>query len=201
MTAGFLAAAMYAMTACAQTDSRGGSPPVSSTVSAESWTRITEGADKFLGDVERLEEYAPGSAVVIVTADGRRYVRVHGETKAGSGHAVTADSAFYIASMTKAHMGLLAARLDAEGVLPLRTTLAEIWPGLQLPRAGRQADAIRLRDLLVHSIPFRAREITFLEAYVRDVSPSEYPGLLGRYAAARPGALQRRVSSGAAAYP
>lgn len=186
MTAGFLAAAMYAMTACAQTDSRGGSPPVSSTVSAESWTRITEGADKFLGDVERLEEYAPGSAVVIVTADGRRYVRVHGETKAGSGHAVTADSAFYIASMTKAHMGLLAARLDAEGVLPLRTTLAEIWPGLQLPRAGRQADAIRLRDLLVHSIPFRAREITFLEAYVRDVSPSEYPGLLGRYAAARP---------------
>jgi CubicO group peptidase (beta-lactamase class C family) len=42
-----------------------------------------------------------------------------------------------------------------------------------------------LRDLLVHSVPFRAQEITFLEAYVRDVAPSEYPGLIKRYAVAR----------------
>jgi CubicO group peptidase (beta-lactamase class C family) len=128
--------------------------------------------------------------VIVVTGDGRRLVRVYGEAKAGSGHAVTADSAFYIASMTKAFVGLLAARLDAEGVLPLNTTLAGIWPGLELPRGGRQANAVRLRDLLVHSIPFRVPEITFLEAYVRDVAPSEYPGLIRRYAVARPDGFQ-----------
>lgn len=56
---------------------------------------------------------------------------------------------------------------------------------LELPEDGRQADAVTLRDLLVHSIPFRAEEITFLEAYVRDVAPTEYPGLIERYAVAR----------------
>jgi CubicO group peptidase (beta-lactamase class C family) len=72
-----------------------------------------------------------------------------------------------------------------EGVLPLEATLADVWPGIDLPDSGRQADAVRLRDLLVHSIPFAAGEITFLEAYVRDVAPSEYPTLIERYAVPR----------------
>ena len=160
------------------------------TIGPEAWTRIATGLDRFLERLEALAEYPPGSAVIVVTADGRRYVRVHGEAKAGSGYAVTADTAFYIASMTKAYVGLLAARLDADGVLPLNTTLSAVWPGLQLPRVSRHADAISLRDLLVHSIPFTAPEITFLEAYVRDVAPSEYPRLLERYAVARQDGFQ-----------
>jgi CubicO group peptidase (beta-lactamase class C family) len=180
-----LLASAFALGACAETNSRSSPQVVPSTVSAGAWTRITEGMDRFLDQVEALDDYPPGAAVVVVTDDGRRYIRVHGETKAGSGYAATADSAFYIGSMTKAYMGLLAARLDAEGVLPLETTLAAVWPGLKLPRRGRKADAVTLRDLLVHSIPFRAPEITFLEAYVRNVSPSEYPSLLERYAVAR----------------
>ena len=143
------------------------------------------GMDAFLEQVESLKEYPPGSAVVIVTGDGRRYIRVNGESKAGSGDTVTAETAFYIASMTKAYMGLLAARLDVERVLPLETTLAEVWPGLKLPGDGRKANAITLRDLLVHSIPFRVPELTFLEAYVRDVAPTEYPQLIERYAVPR----------------
>ena len=179
-----LALGALLIAACART-SGSSSPQVASTVSTEAWTRITKGMDGFLDELEALDEYAPGTAVVVVTGDGRRYIRVHGETKAGSGHAVTADSAFYIASMTKAYVGLLAARLDAEGVLPLRTTLADVWSGLELPAGGRQANGVRLRDLLVHSIPFRVEAITFLEAYVRDVAPSEYPGLIKRHAVPR----------------
>ena len=183
--AGLMLAGAFAIAACSPADGGSSSPRVASTVSAEAWMRITQGMDAFLAQLEALDEYPPGAAVVVVTGDGRRYVRVHGETKAGSGDVVTADSAFYIASMTKAFVGLLAARLDIEGVLPLRTTLADVWPGLELPEDGRQADAVTLRDLLVHSIPFRAEEITFLEAYVRDVAPTEYPGLIERYAVAR----------------
>ena len=179
-----LLAAAIAIAACGRTDG-GLSPDASSNVSAEAWTRITEGLDRFLQQVEALDEYPPGAAVVVVSGNGRRYIRVHGETKAGSGYVVTSDSAFYIASMTKAYMGLLAARLDAERVLPLATTLADVWPGLELPQGGRQARAVPLRDLLVHSIPFTAEEITFLEAYVRDVAPSEYPGLIKQYAMPR----------------
>ena len=177
-------AAALAMAGCAEARGGAASHPVG-TVSAAAWTRITGGLDAMLEQLERLDEYPPGTAVVVVTADGRRYIRVHGETKAGSGNRVTGQTAFYIASMTKAFMGLLAVRLDVERVLPLETTLAEVWPGLELPERGRQADAITLRDLLVHSIPFRAQEITFLEAYVRDVAPSEYPGLIERYAVPR----------------
>jgi CubicO group peptidase (beta-lactamase class C family) len=178
-----LLAAALAIAAC--TDRGLSSLDASAAVSVEAWTRITAGLDGFLRQVEAFDEYPPGSAVVVVTGDGRRYIRVHGETKAGSGHVVTADSVFYIASMTKAYMGLLATRLDAEGVLPLRSTLADVWPGLELPRGGRPAKDVPLRDLLVHSIPFRAEQITFLEAYVRDVAPSEYPGLIKRYAVSR----------------
>jgi CubicO group peptidase (beta-lactamase class C family) len=181
---GVLLAGALAMAACVETN--GGSPSQRiGTVSAAAWTRITDGLDALLDPMEALEEYPPGTAVVVVTGDGRRYIRVHGETKAGSGNPATAETAFYIASMTKAFMGLLAARLDAEGVLSLETTLADVWPGLKLPDRGRQADAITLRDLLVHSIPFAAPEITFLEAYVRDVAPAEYPDLIERYAVAR----------------
>lgn len=181
---GMLWASMLAMAACVEASGGSPSQPLG-TVSAAAWTRITAGLDSLLDQLESLEEYPPGAAVVVVTGDGRRYIRVHGETKAGSGYPATAETAFYIASMTKAFMGLLAARLDAEGVLPLETTLAAVWPGLALPDRGRQADAITLRDLLVHSIPFRVPEITFLEAYVRDVAPSEYPALIERYAVAR----------------
>ncbi|HEX6315684.1 MAG TPA: serine hydrolase domain-containing protein [Gemmatimonadaceae bacterium] len=179
-----LLVAVLAMQACVETRDGSASHPIG-TVSPAAWTRITEGMNAFLDTLETQEEYPPGAAVVIVTGDGRRFIRMHGETKAGSGYPATPETAFYIASMTKAFIGLLAARLDAEGVLPLETTLANVWPGLRLPDRGRQADAITLRDLLVHSIPFRAEEITFLEAYVRDVAPTEYPGLIERYAVAR----------------
>ena len=181
---GVLLAGTLAMAACVETNGSSPSQPTG-TVGAAAWARITDGLDALLNEMEALEEYPPGTAVVVVTGDGRRYIRVHGETRAGSGYRATPETAFYIASMTKAFMGLLAARLDAERVLSLETTLADVWPGLKLPDRGRQADAVTLRDLLVHSIPFRAPEITFLEAYVRDVAPSEYPGLIERYAVAR----------------
>jgi CubicO group peptidase (beta-lactamase class C family) len=167
-----LIAGVLALTACGRTHGCAPSPRPASPVTADAWTRITAEVGAFLDRVEALEEYPPGAAVVIVTPGGRRYIRVHGETK------------------TKAYMGLLAARLDVEGVLPLDMTLARIWPNLKLPAGGRQAGAVRLRDLLVHSVPFRAQEITFLEAYVRDVAPSEYPGLIERYAVARPDGFQ-----------
>lgn len=179
------ALAIAAVSACAADE-----PGRASKITAGQWARMTDGMDAFMERVEATEYFPPGAAVILVTDDGRRYVRLHGETKAGSGREATGDTAFYIASMTKAYMGLLAARLDAEGVLPLATTLDDVWPGLKLPAGGRRADAITLRDLIVHSIPFEVEEITFLEAYVRDVAPSEYPALIEKYAVARQDGFQ-----------
>lgn len=160
-------------------------PHIASTVSEAAWTRIGDGMDAFMERLEALDVFAPGAAVIVTTADGRRYIRVHGELKAGSGHQASEDSAFYIASMTKAYMGLLATRLDRDGVLPLDMTLADVWPELRLPEGRRQASAITMHDLLHHNLPFEVEEVTFLEAYVRDVAPDEYPELIAQYATPR----------------
>ena len=149
------------------------------------WTRITEGVDRFLDRAEALDEYAPGVAVVIVDDEGRQYIRMHGVLNEKTQTAATEDSAFYIASMTKAYMGLLAARLDAEGILKLDTVLTDYWPDVVMPEGVRPASQITLRDLITHQIPVRISEITFLEAYLRDVAPEEYPGLINKYAEAR----------------
>lgn len=158
--------------------------PAGAQTSDADWARITTGLDSFMEQAEAMEEFPPGSAVIVVSEDGRRYVRVHGVLNAETGALATPQSEFYIASMTKAYMGLLAARLDAEGVFPLTTTLADIWPDLQLPE-GRAASSITMRDLITHQAAIEVDEITFLEAYVREVDPSEYPGLIARYAVAR----------------
>jgi CubicO group peptidase (beta-lactamase class C family) len=72
----------------------------------------------------------PGFAVVVT--DGRRtlYSRAAGVADAATGRAMGLDTPVYTASTTKAYVGLLAARLDLEGRLPLSTMLTEVWPEL-----------------------------------------------------------------------
>ena len=158
--------------------------PVQAQTSDTDWDRITAGMDAFMEQAEAMGEFPPGSAVIIVSEDGRRYIRMHGVLNAQTGAPATPDSGFYIASMTKAYMGLLAVRLDAEGVFALTTTLEDVWPGLQMPE-GRDAASITMHDLLSHQAAIEADEIGFLEAYVREVDPEEYPALIARYAVPR----------------
>ncbi len=94
---------------------------------------------------------APPSYAVVVVSGGRAMHFTSG--RAGwpaETHGVDAHSSFYIASVTKSYVGLLAAKLDREGVFRLDTTIADAWPELRLPE---EADArkITLRDLLSHS--------------------------------------------------
>jgi CubicO group peptidase (beta-lactamase class C family) len=63
----------------------------------------------------------------------------------------TARSLFDAASLTKPWMATLALRLDAEGALPLSTTLEEVWPD-----AAPAMAAIPLRALLEHRAGFAA---------------------------------------------
>jgi hypothetical protein len=76
---------LFAIAACAQVNAGCSSPPQAlSAVTADAWTRITGGLNSFLDQVEALDAYPPGTAVVVVAGAGRRYIRVHGETQAGS---------------------------------------------------------------------------------------------------------------------
>jgi len=128
--------------------------------------------------IDRFEDLVgPGFAVVIVTADDVLLNRVEGVRQASTGAPLTADTPIYIASQTKAYMGLVAAALDERGILPLDTPIDTYLPDAVWPENINAAD-YTLRDLLSHQVPFENGTITFLEAYVMRIDPADYPALI-----------------------
>lgn len=108
--------------------------------------------------VERLRATpnAPPGTVVLVTQGERTvFAGAYGYRNLATRAPMTLDTPVYNASLTKSYTGLLAAMLDADGTLPLSTSLADIWPGLRLP-GSLNPRSIRVPQLLSHSMPFNA---------------------------------------------
>jgi len=164
---------MLATTANAQT-----------TYTEDEFSSIEANMNAALDAFETQEIFAPGYVVVVATADGHSWIRAGGVLRVGRDMPTFPTSEFYIASMTKAYMGLLAAHLDEQGVLPLDATLADCWPDLLVP-GDVPADQITLRDLITHQIPIEVDEIVSTEAYFRDLSPGEYPHYIETYGVPR----------------
>lgn len=137
-------------------------------------------AEKLDAWLDRFPDLGPGYAAVVVTADDVLLNRTTGKRRASTGAALTPDTPMYIASQTKAYLGLLAAILDERGMLPLDSTLADHWPELELP-GDLDPDAYTLRDLLTHQVPVRAGFIVTLEAYAMHVAAEDYPRLLAAH--------------------
>ncbi|WP_394692767.1 serine hydrolase domain-containing protein [Hyphobacterium sp.] len=131
----------------------------------------------------------PGFAVVVVTEDDVLINRVEGLRNAASGAPLTGDTPIYIASQTKAYMGLVAAALDERGILPLDTPIDTWLPGAEWPDNLNAAE-FTLRDLLSHQVPFENGTITFLEAYVMRVDPADYADLISQYSEPREAGFQ-----------
>ncbi len=127
----------------------------------------------------------PAAALAIVTRDRTVLVRARGSTRAVGGRPVTLDTPFYVASETKSFVGLLAADLDERKVLPLDTSLEQVWPKLRLA-APIDASKITLRQLLSHQAPMECGLLTELTAYVRAVPAADYPRTLEACAKPRP---------------
>lgn len=119
----------------------------------------------------------PAMAAVIVQGDAAPWFHVVGQRRADRDAPADPDTRFYIASQTKSFMALLAAELDARGVLPLDTTLAQVWPALHLP-APADPRRITLADLLSHQEGLSTDTLNLLTAHVRDVPAVDYPRLL-----------------------
>jgi CubicO group peptidase (beta-lactamase class C family) len=139
--------------------------------------RLDEFLDRF-GGIE------PGYAVVVVTADDVLLSRVEGVRNIRTGAPLTPQTPIYIASQTKAYIGLLAATLDERGILDLDSTIADHWPEIDLPGEVDAADWT-LRDLLTHQVPIEADLLTWLEAYATRVDPADYPRLIAEHGTVR----------------
>lgn len=131
---------------------------------------------------------APGSypaiSVVIATRNELPLLYARGTTKAQNGRPVTAGTPFYIASQTKAYVGLLAADLHERGILSLDSTLAEHLPGLTLP-GGVDPSKITLAQLLSHQAPITSEALTYRTAYAGPVPANAYARLLTASASQR----------------
>lgn len=137
-----------------------------------------------LAQMQQIPGAFPAVSAVVVQGEATPLRFVQGIARAGHSGRVDHRSLFYIASQTKSFLALLAARLDETRVLPLDTTLAQIWPRLELPAPADPA-TITMADLLSHQENLKTDTLNFLTAYVRDVPAADYPSMLARYTQTR----------------
>lgn len=145
-------------------------------------------ADAVLGLAQAAAEQpgaSPALSVVLVQHGRPPLIWTHGRLSADpSSPAATGDTPFYIASQTKAFVGLLAVKLDAGGVFDLDQTMADVWPEVTLP-AGADPSAITFRDLLSHQGPVENEALSFRTAYSDRVPAADYARLLSTGSEAR----------------
>lgn len=128
---------------------------------------------------------SPALSVVLVRRGDTPLIWTHGRLSAEAGApAADADTPFYVASQTKAFMGLLAVKLDAEGVFDLDWTLADVWPDVALP-AGADSASITFRQLLSHQGAFENEALTYRTAYADRIPAADYGRLLSTASEAR----------------
>lgn len=147
--------------------------------------------ESFRGEVSsfvdriRADPHAPpGFVVVITTSNGVVFEGAYGTRDRATDAPMTLDTPIYNASVTKAYTGLLASILDEEGVLPIGTSLADVWPGLALPDS-LDADAITMGELLAHTSRIRAGGLIFRSVTTGEITAADVPTHLARYATAR----------------
>ncbi|HEX2802717.1 MAG TPA: serine hydrolase domain-containing protein [Sphingomicrobium sp.] len=126
--------------------------------------------------IDILQGYIPGRAIIAVRAGGPAVVDVKGMTRLTSGRPATEETPFYIASMTKAFVGLMAVRLDANATLPLDTTLAEVFPDMRV--AGVDLSKVTMRDALSHRLGFRVPPLNLRTAYTDTVPVASFPAIV-----------------------
>ncbi len=120
----------------------------------------------------------PAMAVVVVRPGAAPTVWVDGVADVRTRVRADADTPFYVASMTKAYVGLMAATLDQRGVFDLDQTMTDVWPGLIVE--GRDPSKITFRQLLSHQAAIENGDLTEATAYVREIPAGDYAAFLAR---------------------
>lgn len=91
-----------------------------------------------------------GLAVGVVENGEIRFLKGYGETVAGSGDAVTSNTVFRWASVSKGVAGIMVAKLADEGKLSLYDPVVKYAPSLRLP--GGNENRATVSDVLTHRL-------------------------------------------------
>ena len=146
------------------------------TAAVEPFDRALAAVQERMALIDEIDGVIPGRALIAVEAGRKPVVDVRGVSKVESGSPASSTTPFYIASMTKAFVGLMAVQLDAMGVLPLDTSLAEVFPDMKV--AGIDMEAITMDRLLTHRLGFRAPPLNIRTAYTDLVPVDDYAAIV-----------------------
>jgi len=120
----------------------------------------------------------PGVVAMVATRDGPVYQGAFGRRTLPDGPAMTADSVFWIASMTKAITSAAAMQLVEQGKLSLDEPIAEVLPELAAPQVLEGFDASGEPRLRPATRPITLQHlITHTAGFVYDIWSPE----MGRY--------------------
>lgn len=179
-----LAASLFITPAAAQTAETPAQATVAP-VSAEQFATATQRLVATMEQITRVQGASPALAIVMVRRGQEPVIWVHGPLNATNPSVLAnGDTPFYIASQTKAFVGLMALKLHERGVFSLDQTLADVWPNVTFP-TGIDPRTITFRQLLSHQGAFENETIEWRAAYTDLVPSHEYGRLLGAYSTPR----------------
>ncbi|UTW59535.1 serine hydrolase [Kordiimonas sp. SCSIO 12603] len=130
---------------------------------------ITSELDDVINTAMEDLKFVPGFAIAVYTPDGT-YKRGFGVTDVETNAAVSADTAFYIGSTTKAFTALTMNILHHRGDLNLDTTIEEYAPEIRFAET-LASDRITLRNLLTHTHGLLNEPLTFRSAFSGQHTP------------------------------
>src|SRR5574341_1932979 len=139
---------------------------------------------RFEGFVERLRQdpsAPPGFAIVVVEDSNTVFERAYGTRDLRTNDPLTLDAPIYTASTTKSFVGLLAAQLDAAGILPLNATMQDVWPAISLPPPLDPAK-VTARAFLSHVSGIECPVLGWRYSDTGEYRSEEVPAILSQYA-------------------
>ncbi len=138
------------------------------------FSRLVDSVEQFFRQAV-LDSLITGAAVAIVAPDTVLYLGGFGYRNAFLRDTIDTRTVFRIGSLSKGFGGVLAARLEKEGILSLDDPVRTYLPGFQL-RDSLSSEQVTLAHLLTHSsgLPYH----TYTNLIEADRSLAEITGLL-----------------------
>ena len=136
---------------------------------APSFARLANEVDEIVTQAMQDLELVPGFSLAIYTPEGT-YARGFGIADIETGEPASADTAFYIASTTKAFTGLTMNILHHRDVLDLDAILSAFAPDASFEQA-LSPDRVTLRALLTHTHGLLNEPLQFRSSVTGQHSP------------------------------
>jgi CubicO group peptidase (beta-lactamase class C family) len=133
-------------------------------------------ASSLIYDAKQALEMNAGTAVIAMDGDRIAYEEYFGYAEIAGARKVDANTAFYIASLTKPVFATAVLSAESQGRIDTKTTLAAMFPDVEMSQL--RPDDVSVAELLSHSMGFDNILMEWLTAYVGTRNPADFPALV-----------------------